>query len=135
MTSNVLVSGDYYFVVAPQGGSITSSSCGHGDRYWFTITGSDSCPGACCNGTTCSVGAQAACTGAYQGDGTACGPMGNPTTCCPANFDQANGLQVADIFAFLNAWFAGDPRTDFDHANGIQVADIFAFLNAWFAGC
>ena len=25
--------------------------------------------------------------------------------------------------------------SDFDGINGIQVADIFAFLNAWFAGC
>jgi hypothetical protein len=46
-----------------------------------------------------------------------------------------DGLQVADIFAFLNAWFAGAPASDFDHINGLQVADIFAFLNAWFAGC
>jgi hypothetical protein len=44
-------------------------------------------------------------------------------------------LEVADIFAFLNAWFAGDPRADFDGESGLQVADIFAFLNAWFAGC
>ena len=48
---------------------------------------------------------------------------------------RERGLQVTDIFAFLGAWFAGDPRSDFDGANGIQVADIFAFLSAWFTGC
>jgi hypothetical protein len=54
---------------------------------------------------------------------------------CPADFDCSRELEVADIFAFLNAWFAADPRTDFDGVSGLQVADIFAFLNAWFAGC
>jgi hypothetical protein len=56
-------------------------------------------------------------------------------TICPADFDCSGTLAVADIFAFLNAWFAGDPRTDFDGVDGIQVQDIFAFLNAWFGGC
>ncbi len=56
-------------------------------------------------------------------------------TICAADFNCSGTLEVADIFAFLNAWFAGDPRTDFDGINGLQVADIFAFLNAWFAGC
>jgi hypothetical protein len=96
------------------------------------------CPqptGACCTGTTCSTSTLAACTGAFQGASTICGPAGNPTTCCPANFDGINGLQVADIFAFLNAWFAGDPAANFDGVPGLQVADIFSFLNAWFAGC
>lgn len=56
-------------------------------------------------------------------------------TACRADFDQSGSLAVADIFTYLSAWFAGDPRTDFDGAGGIQVADIFAFLSAWFAGC
>ena len=56
-------------------------------------------------------------------------------TICPADFNCSGTLEVADIFAFLNAWFAGDPNADFDGASGLQVADIFAFLNAWFAGC
>jgi hypothetical protein len=55
--------------------------------------------------------------------------------CCAADFNNSGGLTIQDIFDFLNAWFAGDPRADFDHTNGLQVQDIFAFLNAWFAGC
>jgi hypothetical protein len=43
-------------------------------------------------------------------------------------------VQVADIFAFLNAWFAGDLSADIN-GGGLAVSDIFAFLNAWFAGC
>ncbi|HMN40774.1 MAG TPA: GC-type dockerin domain-anchored protein [Phycisphaerales bacterium] len=90
--------------------------------------------GACCNATACSVSTPAACTGAYQGDSTVCGPPGNPTTCCRANFNQIDGISVQDIFDFLNAWFAGDPRADFN-GGGLGVQDIFDFLNAWFAGC
>jgi len=54
---------------------------------------------------------------------------------CAADFD-ANGVrEVPDIFAFLSAWFAQDPRSDFDHSGTISVPDIFAFLSSWFAGC
>jgi hypothetical protein len=56
-------------------------------------------------------------------------------TACPADADHNGTLAVADIFAYLNAWFAGEAAADFDGMNGPQVADIFAFLNAWFAGC
>ncbi|HVU64816.1 MAG TPA: GC-type dockerin domain-anchored protein [Phycisphaerales bacterium] len=58
-----------------------------------------------------------------------------PSAACAPDFNQNGTLEVADIFAFLNAWFSGDPRADFNGINGLEVADIFAFLNAWFAGC
>lgn len=54
---------------------------------------------------------------------------------CPADFNGVDGVTVADIFAFLAAWFAGSSTADFDQMNGVTVADIFAFLTAWFAGC
>jgi Calcineurin-like phosphoesterase len=94
-------------------------------------------PGACCNGTACTVAVQSACTGTFRGPGTVCNPLGNanPTTCCPANFNQVDGLSVQDIFAFLAAWFNGDIAADFDQSGALAVADIFAFLAAWFAGC
>jgi hypothetical protein len=53
---------------------------------------------------------------------------------CRADFDCSYSLTVQDIFDFLNAWFAGDPRADFN-GGGLSVQDIFDFLNAWFAGC
>ncbi len=53
----------------------------------------------------------------------------------PADFDNSGTLTVADIFAFLSAWFAGDMRADFDNSGSLGVPDIFAFLSAWFAGC
>jgi hypothetical protein len=53
---------------------------------------------------------------------------------CPADFNGQNDIDLLDIFAFLNAWFAHDPSADFNGQNGVELLDIFAFLNAWFAG-
>ncbi len=53
---------------------------------------------------------------------------------CVADFNMSGGLEVQDIFDFLNAWFAGDPRADIN-GGGLAVQDIFDFLNLWFAGC
>jgi hypothetical protein len=52
---------------------------------------------------------------------------------CPQDHDQSGALDVADIFAFLADWFAGE--ADFDGNGETEVGDIFAFLAAWFAGC
>ena len=54
---------------------------------------------------------------------------------CAADMDNSGTLGVSDIFAFISAWFAADPRADFDHTGDIAVQDIFAFLSAWFGGC
>jgi hypothetical protein len=54
---------------------------------------------------------------------------------CQADFDQNGTVEVPDIFAFLSAWFAGQPSADIDGVAGIAVPDIFAFLGLWFAGC
>jgi hypothetical protein len=91
--------------------------------------------GACCSSITCAIATQAECTGVFQGAGTACGPTGNPTTCCPANFNQQNGVTVQDIFDFLAAYFGGQPQADFNGAGGISVQDIFDYLAAYFTGC
>jgi hypothetical protein len=53
---------------------------------------------------------------------------------CAPDFNHSGGLEVQDIFDFLNAWFAGNPAADFN-GGGLAVQDIFDFLNAWFAGC
>lgn len=54
---------------------------------------------------------------------------------CAPDFNCSGSATVVDIFAFLSAWFANDPRADFNGVGGVTVADIFAFLTAWFAGC
>lgn len=56
-------------------------------------------------------------------------------TSCPTDFDQSGTLAVADVFAFINAWFASDPQADFNGDGALSVQDIFDFITAWFAGC
>ncbi len=99
------------------------------------FTGCSNSAGACCNGTHCSITTSSACTGIFQSAGSVCGPTGNPTTCCPANFDQSNGLAIQDIFDFLAAWFSRAPNANFNHVGDFDIQDIFDFLAAWFAGC
>jgi hypothetical protein len=43
----------------------------------------------------------------FDGFGTTCSTL----TCraLPADYNNSGTLEVADIFAFLNAWFAGSP--------------------------
>jgi len=53
---------------------------------------------------------------------------------CAADFDANGVVGVPDIFAFLSAWFAGEPEA-FEFAGTPGVPAIFAFLSAWFAGC
>jgi hypothetical protein len=54
---------------------------------------------------------------------------------CAADFDGNGARTIDDIFIFLNAWFAMDPRTNVDGLNGVNIDDIFIFINIWFAGC
>ncbi len=53
---------------------------------------------------------------------------------CPADFDGDGTKTVADIFAFLAAWFAQQPAA-YNFGGQTGVPAIFAFLSAWFAGC
>ncbi len=56
---------------------------------------------------------------------------------CRCDANNNGGLDVQDIFDFLNLWFAGSPLADFN-GGGLGVQDIFDFLSCWFAkplGC
>ena len=52
----------------------------------------------------------------------------------PGDFDRNNVVNQNDIFGFLSAWFANDPRADFN-GGGLAVSDIFDFIAAWFVPC
>jgi FtsP/CotA-like multicopper oxidase with cupredoxin domain len=52
---------------------------------------------------------------------------------CAPDWDRNHALEVQDIFAYLNDWFA--IRGDYNHDGVTQVQDIFDFLNGWFQGC
>jgi hypothetical protein len=60
---------------------------------------------------------------------------GLPPECCRADFDANGTIEVADVFAFLAAWFGQEPSADVDGSGQVNVPDIFAFLSGWFAGC
>ena len=121
-------------------GSLTQATCSGIGGVWqgpLTLCTPNPCQqsGACCNGTACTVGSQASCTGQFQGNNSACGTAGNPTTCCPANFNDVGGVTVQDIFDFLSAYFAADLSADFNGNSSLSVQDIFDFLGAYFVGC
>ena len=127
------------------------SPCGdsvYGDVQDYTVAIAQ--PGVCCRGATCNttVASAAACTaslvtgqtaGAAFASGSACNATGiTATPCCYADYNKVNGINVQDIFDFLNDWFAGSPYAN-TAGNGttqpLSVSNIFSFLNAWFGGC
>jgi hypothetical protein len=55
---------------------------------------------------------------------------------CPADYDNSGTSDVADLFAFLKDWFAGDMNADFDNSGGAPaLSDLFQFIQAWMVGC
>jgi len=105
----------------------------------LTISCAGAAGGACCSGTTCSLLAAGACTGAntsFAGNGTVCNVPGNNTApCCKADFNQSGAVSVQDIFDFLAAYFSGDLQADVNESGATSVQDIFDYLAIYFAGC
>ena len=100
----------------------------------------------CCRGVTCAVLASAGACTAPAGVGvrtlgasaSSCdGQSAVNSGCCYADFNKSGVKDVADIFAFLSAWFANSPFSDVggDGTGTRDVSDIFQFLSAWFVGC
>jgi hypothetical protein len=126
----------------------------------------NTCPpsGVCCRGATCTtaytnsadcgtntttastggpgwafVTTASPCNAGVNADGTYSGALTSTTSpCCFSNYNHNSGLEVQDIFDFLNDWFAGKaiaiPGGDGTSTTGLAVQNIFNFLNAWFAG-
>jgi hypothetical protein len=105
------------------------------------------CPqptGICCRGATCNtLLPQPNCTvtGTLAGVAFPVGPSCSGTGisgCCYADYNKLNGIEVQDIFDFINDWLGGSPfaNTGGTGAGGtLAVQNIFDFLNNWFAGC
>jgi uncharacterized membrane protein len=53
----------------------------------------------------------------------------------PADFNHDGHVQIADVFAFLDAWFAGSASADVNGIGGLTVADVYTFLDLFFLGC
>lgn len=56
-------------------------------------------------------------------------------TGCPADFNGDDIRDVADLFAYINAWLAKSTNADFNDDSTVDVSDLFAYINAWLAGC
>ena len=54
---------------------------------------------------------------------------------CPPDFTGDDLLDIFDVFAFLDAFNAGDPVADFTADGVLDIFDVFAFLDAFSAGC
>jgi len=54
---------------------------------------------------------------------------------CPADIDGDGDADVADFFAFVTAFAAGDPIADIDGDGDVDVSDFFAFVTAFSVGC
>lgn len=74
-------------------------------------------------------------TEALMWSGVNVGGPGDEGTYCPADFDTSGSVNTQDIFAFINAWFAGSGAADVNADDTLGIEDIFDFLNIWFAGC
>lgn len=94
--------------------------------------------GACCTGSSCLIATLNACSGPnrrFAGAGTLCNLPGNLTMpCCKADFNQAGGITVQDVFDYLAAYFTGQPSAD-TNGGGVTVQDLFDFLSVYFVGC
>ncbi len=127
----------YDIATASQIGTLPSPFTGTG-TFSAAAFVAPSATGACCAGTQCGVTAQAACTGPntrYAGNGVACNAPGdNLNPCCKADFNQAGGVTVQDIFDFLVSYFGGDVLADIN-GGGVSVQDIFDYLAVYFIGC
>jgi serralysin len=136
----------WYRFTAPVAGRTVVSTCGSSFDTRVALYGT-ACPGSAglalaCNDDSCGVQArlafQALAGASYLirvgGSGSARG-AGVLAVYCPGDFNQDGQNAPADIFAFLNSYFAGEPDADFDASGSRTPADIFAFLNAYFGGC
>ncbi len=54
---------------------------------------------------------------------------------CSADSDCDGSLTVNDVFEFISLWFAGVSDANIDGMPGVDIPDLFMFLQQWFEGC
>lgn len=70
--------------------------------------------------------------GTLSATATIRGTVNDQPVNCPADWNGDALVTVADVFAFLSAWFAGTAQaTEYGGAGGVPA--IFAFLSVWFS--
>jgi hypothetical protein len=55
-----------------------------------------------------------------------------PPNPCVCEFDAAQGVNVFDLLAYLDAWFVSGPTADIDGTAGVNVFDLLFYLDCWF---
>ncbi len=58
-----------------------------------------------------------------------------PTCLCELTDDSPAAVDVFDLLAYLDVWFASDEAADLDGTPGVDVFDLLMFLDCWFGGC
>jgi hypothetical protein len=54
---------------------------------------------------------------------------------CAADFNHDHALDIFDLLAYLDAWFAGDDSTDMNADGAVDNFDLLGYIDLWFAGC
>lgn len=54
---------------------------------------------------------------------------------CPAERTGDSTIDVFDLLAYLDGWFAADAGAEMTGDASIDVFDLLSYLDAWFAGC
>jgi hypothetical protein len=55
-----------------------------------------------------------------------------PSCPCELTGDAPASVNVFDLLAYLDLWFAGAPGADIDATPGVNVFDLLAYLDCWF---
>ncbi len=128
--------------------SIDQALCGLFGGTWqgpFSACEPDPCAvvmGACCTGASCTVVLADDCSGSFQGPNSSCaGWPSNPITCCRANVNQLNGVDLLDLLDFVNSWSgnlgtnAPGSLADWTGNDAVDLLDLLGFLSEWTNGC
>lgn len=55
---------------------------------------------------------------------------------CPGDYDNNGALNSIDLFAYINDFMVGLPKTDMDGpGTAPTTSDLILYLNSWFTGC
>jgi hypothetical protein len=60
-------------------------------------------------------------------------PIDPPPPACPVDWNGDEAVDVFDLLAYLDDWFAAAPAADLDLSAGITVFDLLTYLDGWFA--
>ncbi len=60
---------------------------------------------------------------------------GDPVPPCLCELTGDDTVDVFDLLAYLDSWFAAAPAADLDGNEAVDVFDLLSYLDCWFAAC